>query len=121
MSDNIYTTTGFFNDANLITEIYFSRILITESHTNITDLFLFNRKTARQYIIWINQRAVILQFHFNKLSNVIKSIRHSSPFHEPLSWRVYSLSLPPSRHLYRKQLPFPPDLPNNRGNRGNHQ
>lgn len=54
MSDNIYTTNGFYHGANLITEIYFSRILITESYTNITDLLSFNRKTARQYILDIS-------------------------------------------------------------------
>lgn len=64
MSDNIYTTYGSYHGANLITEINFSRILITESYTNITDLLSFNRKTACQYIIWIYQRAAVLQFHF---------------------------------------------------------
>lgn len=55
MSDEIYPTNGFYHGANLITEIYFSRILIAESYTNITDLLSFNKKlpvnTSFGYII----------------------------------------------------------------------
>ncbi len=115
MSDNIYTTNGFYYGANLITEIYFSRIFITESYTNITDLLSFNRKTARQYIIWIYQRAVFLQFHFYILLHVIKSIRHCFPFHRLPPSKVFLLSLLPSRHQFHKPLLSLLVLPDNQG------
>lgn len=116
MSDEIYPTNGFYHGANLITEIYFSRILIAESYTNITDLLSFNKKLpVNTSFGYINEQSfysfISIYFYY-----VMKSIRHFFPFHRLPPSKVFLLSLLPSKHQFHKPLLFLLVLPGNQGN-----